>query len=299
MCRVRPPFHRIAPVLVLLGLLGEGPTAALAGEVGEADKVDTQFIFGFTAGTGTGEVGERELEHQTQAQWGKQGGQYGVLTDQLRFEHSPVENFRFEIGVPVSLFEVTGISGLDDRHTSAFNGLATEFRYRLIDGEHAPFALTLGAEPHWNRTDDISGAPVNNFGSEITLAIDRELVPGKLFGAVNLIYDPEAERLRATGQWQRESAAGLATSAVVQLSPGVFIGAEARYLRKYDGIGLDTLVGQALFVGPNAYLKLTKTLAISGAWSTQVTGRASGVPGTFDLTSFTRQQALLRVEYNF
>ncbi|MGO9360774.1 MAG: hypothetical protein ACLP1D_24395 [Xanthobacteraceae bacterium] len=289
--------RNVALVFVLAGLC---PAVALAGEAGEADtKVDTQFIFGFTAGAGVGEAGERELEHQTQGQWGKQGGQYAALSDQLRLEYSPFENFRFELGAPVSMFQIAGISGLDDRRQGAFNGLASEFRYRLLDGESTPFALTLGAEPHWNRTDEISGAPVDNLGGELTLALDRELVAGRLFAALNLVYDPEVEQSRVTALWQHESTTGIAASAVTQLSPGVFVGAEARYLRKYEGLGLDALVGQALFVGPNAYVKLSKTLAISGAWSTQVAGRATAVPGPLDLTSFTRQQALLRVEYNF
>jgi hypothetical protein len=70
-------------------------------------------------------------------------------------------------------------------------------------------------------------------------------------------------------------------------------------LRKYDGIGLDALLGQAFFAGPTAYFRLSKSLAISGAWGFQVAGRTTGVGGALDLTNFTRQQAQLRVEYNF
>lgn len=287
-----------AMVLVAVAAAMRGP--AVAAEDGERDdKVDTQFIFGFTMGAGVGEVGERELEHQTQGQWSKPGGQYVAATDQLRFEHSPFENFRFEVGVPLTYYQIAGIPGLDDRRQGAFNGFVSEFRYRVLDGEHAPFQLTLGAEPHWARTDEVSGAPVDNFGGELSVALDRELVPGRLFGAVNLVYEPEVSRARPIDQWQRESTAALATSVVAQLAPGMFFGAEARYLRKYDGLGFDTLLGDAVFVGPNTYLKLTKTLAISAAWGIQVAGHAAGAGGGLDVANFTRQQALLRVEYNF
>ena len=70
-------------------------------------------------------------------------------------------------------------------------------------------------------------------------------------------------------------------------------------MRKYDGTDLDTLAGQAFFVGPSAYWRISKRFAISGAWSVQVAGRSTDVPGTLDLVKFTRQQALLRVEYSF
>lgn len=266
---------------------------------GGPEKVDTQFIFGFTQGAGVGEAGERELEHQTQTQWAKRDRQYLAAQDQLRVEYSPFRDFRMEFGVPVTYYGISGVTGLDDRRQGAFNGFASEFRYRLIDSERAPFALTLGIEPHWARTDEVSGAPVDAFGGEMSIAIDRELVPGRLFVALNLVYDPEAVRARTTGLWDDEATLGIASSLVAQVSPGVFVGAEARYLRKYDGLGCDTLLGDALFIGPNAYVKLSKVLALSGAVGFQVAGHAPAAGGALDLTNFTRQQALLRLEYNF
>jgi hypothetical protein len=285
---------------VLVPLLVLAPVAAFAGDDGDKtdSKTDTQFIFGFTAGTGTGEVGERELEHQTIGQWGKTG-QYAALSDQLRIENAAFENFRFEVGLPFTYFHVAGVNGFDDRDQGSFNGVASEFRYRLLDGTRTPFALTIGAEPTWNRTDEVSGAPVNSYGSEITVALDRELVAGRLFGALNLIYDPEVLQSRVTGAWAHESTGGAAVSVTTQLWSGGFVGGEVRYLRKYDGLGFDSLLGQALFIGPNTYIRLSKALAISAAWSIQVAGHATSVPGPLDLTSFTRQQAMLRVEYNF
>jgi hypothetical protein len=94
-------------------------------------------------------------------------------------------------------------------------------------------------------------------------------------------------------------AAALTTSVTTQVLPGAFIGAEARYLRKYDGLGLNSLAGQGLFLGPTTFVRLSKSFAISGAWSIQVAGRASDMPGSLDLTNFARHQALLRIEYNF
>jgi hypothetical protein len=295
-----PSFARRFLMVCLLAVLAGPVSPARAGEANEGaerERVDTEFIFGFTAGADTGEVGERELEHQTAASWGKRGGRYGALTDQLRYETSPVQNFRFEIGAPIAYYNISGVPGLDDRNQVSLNGAVAEFKYRLFDRDHAPFGLMVSAEPHWNRTDEISGERVDGYGGELTLVLDKELLRDRLFAAVNFVYDPEIAR--SQGQWQRESMLGFSTSVTAQVKPGVFIGGEARYLRRYDGVDLDTLTGQAFFLGPNFFVRLSKSLALSGAWSVQVAGHATDVPGALDLTKFTRQQALFRVEYNF
>lgn len=296
--RVTPPRNWLTCLLLASFV---GPLShALAGEAkegAERERVDTEFIFGFTEGADTGEVGEKEVEHQTMAAWGKRDGRYGALTDQLRYETSPVQNFRFEIGAPIAYYNISGVPGLDDRNQGSLNGLIAEFKYRLFDRDHAPFGLMVSAEPHWNRTDEISGERVDGYGGELTLVLDKELLRDRLFAAVNFVYDPEIARSQA--RWQRESMLGFSASVTAQVEPGVFIGGEARYLRRYDGVDLDTLSGQAFFLGPTTFVRLSKSLAISGAWSVQVAGRATGAAGALDLTKFARQQALFRVEYNF
>jgi hypothetical protein len=288
-------------VLVLFAVAGvvSHARAEEARRAGEPGRVDTEFIFGFTAGADVGEVGERELEHQTAAQWDKRDGSYVAGSDQLRFETSPVQNFRFEIGAPVAYYNISGVTGLADRNQGTFNGVVTEFRYRLFNRDNAGFSLTLGAEPHWSRTDEVSGERVNNYGGELSVALDKELVKDRVFGALNIVYDPETTWSGITGIWGRDSTVAFSAAVTTQISPGLFVGAEARYLRKYDGIGLDSLLGQAFFVGPSAFFRLSKSVAISGAWGLQVAGHATAVPAALDLANFTRQQATLRLEYNF
>ena len=287
--------------LALVCLLASPPRAAHADEParkGEAE-IDTQFIFGFTSGADIGELGEREIEQQSIVQWGRSSGSYAALDEQLRYETSPIRNFRFEIGIPVAVHDIAGVSGLDDRRAAAFNGLLAEFSYKLLDRQHAPFALTLRAEPHWSRVDDTSGAPIDGYGSDFSVAIDRELSPGRVFGALNLVYAPEAMRARTDGSWQRDATLGLSASVTTQVAPGFFLGGEVQYLRRYDAIGLDAFAGEGVFLGPTMFVRVANNLSVSGAWAVQTTGHATGVPGTLDLTNFTRYRATLRVEYNF
>jgi hypothetical protein len=76
-------------------------------------------------------------------------------------------------------------------------------------------------------------------------------------------------------------------------------GGEARYLRQYDGPGLDSLAGEGLFLGPTVYVKLSRNTWIAAAWSAQVTGHATAIAGSLDLVNFERQQARLLFGVNF
>jgi hypothetical protein len=275
------------------------PALALTPMAARAGEVDTQFIFGFTMGADVGELGEREIESQTLGRFGKSGGSYAAIETQLRAEITPTENTRIEMGFPVAYHGISGVAGLDDRQQRAFEGVSFEARYRLLDREHAPFGLTIGAEPHWSRVEDISGEPVANYGSELSLSVDKELIENRLYGAINFLYDPEATLSQITGVWERQATLGVSAALTMQVQNGIFFGAEARYLREYEGIGLDSFAGQALFIGPTTYVTLAKNMAISAAWSVQVAGHAADIPGSLDLKNFERHRAQLRLMYNF
>jgi hypothetical protein len=140
---------------------------------------------------------------------------------------------------------------------------------------------------------------MRKYGTEFTLAFDRELVPNLSVAAVNLIYQPEWSRMVATGQAEQESTIGAAMAVMAQIRPGLFLGGEARYFRKYEGIGLDDFAGQALFVGPTAFLKLTDRSRLTANWSFQAWGRSAGSTAALDLVNFERHQARLVLGVNF
>ena len=86
---------------------------------------------------------------------------------------------------------------------------------------------------------------------------------------------------------------------MVQMRPGFFLGGEARYLRRYEGIGLEEFAGQALFVGPTAYFQLSPRSRLTAAWSMQAWGRPAGSNAALDLVNFERHQARLIFGVNF
>jgi len=119
-------------------------------------------------------------------------------------------------------------------------------------------------------------------------------MPGRLFGAINVSYEPEQTRLHATGETLRDSTLGISTAVSVQVTPGVFVGAEVRNLRHYDGLGLSSFTGQALYIGPTFYMTLSDKTWLSVAWNMQAWGTTE-CGGALDLTNFERHNVRLRL----
>jgi len=279
--------------------------AAFAGAVltntapARAAEADTEHLFGFTEGADIGKVGERELEAETIVRAGKSAGSYTDVLQNLSAKIVPVENLRLSAQTSLAYFDIAGVPDLGDRRQAMLQGLSFEARYTVVDRQRAPFGFTLVVEPRWYRIDDSSGAPARVFGGLLTMAMDRELIADRLFGAFNVLCDSDATRPAVTNVWRYQSKTGFATALAVRLTPAFFAGGEVRYVRAYDGSGLDALAGQAVFTGPTMYLKLSNHMALSGAWNMQISGRSATSGGPLDLSRFERHQAKLRLNYNF
>jgi hypothetical protein len=289
--------------VAVAGLLTLAVSLAHAGETGDsADRrwrIDTEHLFGFLIGTDVGEVGDKEMEAEVVGNLGKQPGPYTALFPSLEYEFVPISNLRLAPTVLSAYHNMSGVADLDDRHQFAFAGVSFDARYRLLDRSQWGLGLAVNAEPHLGFVDETSGQWVNSYGADFALALDRELVPDRVVAALNLLYQPEASRLQAKGAWTRYANAGISVGIMTQVAPGILIGAEGRYLRKYEGVGLDYLAGQALFVGPTLYARLNGRLWMIAAWSAQAAGRAVASPGAVDLTNFTRHQAKIQFGLEF
>ncbi|CUU16666.1 bll6205 hypothetical protein CDS [Bradyrhizobium sp.] len=266
--------------------------------VSAEESFDTEHIFGFMIGTDVGNPGEREFQTQTTGRFGK-GGTYRALQQEVEIEVVPLPNFRIEVGGTATLHDITGVPDIDDRRQFNFQGASLDLRYRLLDRGRAPFGLTVAAELHGDRIDETSGAKGRMYGTDFTLAFDRELVPNFVIGALNLIYQPEWARFEVAGLSEKSSTIGAAFGGLVRVRPNFLLGGEMRYFRQYEGIGLGELSGQALFVGPTAYFQLSEKSRLTLSWSMQAWGRPAGSGGNLDLVNFERHQARLVFGVNF
>jgi hypothetical protein len=261
--------------------------------------IETEHLFGFTIGSDVGEAGERELEGSVTGRFAKQTGSYNAAAGTMSVEYVPIPNLRTELTGAVVGYDIAGVSGFSDQRYAAFGGVSADIRYRLLDRATAPFGFAIGAEPHWGRADEVTGEPVSQYGVDFVAAADWEIIADRVVAAFNLLYQPETMRSKLTGTWSQESTAGVAMGVMAQVRPGIFVGGEARYLRKYEGSGLDTLAGQGFFIGPTVYVKLSEKAWIAAAWSAQVAGQATTSVGSLDLVNFERHQARLLFGVNF
>ncbi len=292
----RGALSRAILLIVLAVLVAAGSAHGAAGNTGE---VDTEHMFGFTEGSDIGEAGEKELEADSTGRFGKLGGSYNTVATALEAKYSFSDRFRLSAVATVAYYDITGVNAIDDRRQGALQSVSFDARFRLFDREHAPFGLTLSFEPHRGFADEMSGEPADQYGAEFRLLADRELIPGRLFAALNVSYEPEQTRLRASGETLRESRLGVGAALAMQVMPNVFVGAEARNLRHFDGLGLNGFAGQALYVGPTFYATFGERYFVSAAWNVQVWGAVAGTSGALDLDNFERHLVKLRIGARF
>lgn len=264
-----------------------------------AEGIDTEHLFGFMIGSDVGNVGEREFQSQTTGRFAKDGGRYRAVGQEFEVEFVPVNNLRIEVGSAFAGHDIRAVPDLWDRRQLAWQGVSLDVRYKFLDRDSAPFGLTFAVDSQLSRVGDISGAAVRNFETEFRLAFDHEFVPNHAIVALNLIYKPEWTRSVATGAAEQDSTIGAALAAMWRIRPNILVGGEARYIRRYEGIGLEEFSGQALFVGPTAYFQLSPRSRLTAAWSLQAWGRPAGSNGALDLVNFERHQARLVFGVNF
>jgi hypothetical protein len=214
-------------------------------------------------------------------------------------EFVPIKNFRIEIATTLAAYDISSVPGLVDRTQAGWQGAALDLRYRFLDRETALFGLTLGLESHGNRFDETTASRAQDFGNELTLVLERDLIPGLAVATLNLGYQPEWTHFAGVLTAEQDSTLAVAFGIMAQVRPDFLLGGEARYFRKYEGIGPHELAGEAFFIGPTAYFRLSECARLTATWSIQAWGRPAGTSATLDLVNFERQQARVIFGFNF
>jgi hypothetical protein len=153
-------------------------------------------------------------------------------------------------------------------------------------------------EPNYRAFDETGGARVLNYEFETKIMADVELVPNRVYAAMNFIYEPEITRI-ASGSWERESILGTTGAVSFRLLPDLLLGAEVDYSRHYDGLYFNAFTGDAIFVGPTLYYKLARKMFVTAAWNAQVWGRETDTSHRLNLEEFSRSRAKVKVAVEF
>ena len=93
--------------------------AMLWSSVAHAQRIDTEHLFGFMIGTDVGEPGDKEIEAETVARWGKRPGSYFAAAPAFEAEFVPIDNLRASGTLSAAYHDVSGIAGLEDRRQGA------------------------------------------------------------------------------------------------------------------------------------------------------------------------------------
>ena len=268
----------------------ESPKAGLPGNPFYA--LDTKNLFGFLEGADVGEKGDRSLEFETTGSFGEVQGLYRSIEQEFIFENALTDSFGLELGAHVLGQDIRRASELPDFVGINFMGVSAEFRYvvrhRTAD---VPIQVTLTVQPEYNSIAE-AGRQANDFGTTFRAIADVISSDQGLYGAINLVYAPDASRL--PGQL-REDTAVLSTSAALsyRLTPPLMFGAEADYDRAYGGLAPRAFEGQAFYLGPTFHYQINEKIDLSAAFLAQT------AVGRLDFDAFPRQLAKLRLEVDF
>ena len=279
----------------------EGASSTGPRNNGGFPELDSKYLFGnFTRGASVGDEGERAIEPDTIANFGKRGGQYAATLTELELEYSPTRFLQLELGPTISYYDIRGVPGLNDRNAGVLNGISATIRSLLIEHGQWPFELTLSVEPEWHNFDETNGETVSNYVLETKIEADAELMKNRLFYAFNILYEPEGTITGAKATvWDPESIFGVSSALAFQVIPNVVIGADLWYLRHYEGLGLGSFTGDAVYLGPTFFWKIGPKTLLSASWEAQVAGREISGLSPLDLADFSRQRARLLLEFEF
>jgi hypothetical protein len=279
---------------------GEASANDAAPAIDSFHELETKYIFGFTSGADIGVPGEQSVEFETTTASAMRGGHYSNIEQEIEYENVPSAYFGYELSAHGTSHAITGVEGLDNIHRTTFSGLSADLRFAILDRvPGSPVGLTFEVEPEWERVDGADAGYTANYSTGFTLIADTELVPNRLYGAVNVNYTPEVGRPAGSPAWQGASSAGLTGAVAYRIAPKVTIGDELEYYRAYDGAALNSFGGNALYDGPTLHIQFNSKTMLALAFSSEIAGHAVGDPRPLDLTNFPRYRGNMKFEVEF
>lgn len=293
----RPDCYRLQAV-VLAAVFVLLPAPAVSAEKNGAD-VPSDDIFGFTSPTDVGNKGDFAFANEFDGRLKHRDGIYKAFTTKSEFGYTVSDNFWVGMSGFTSSHRVFNITETDDatdienRRRRDFDGLSTEFQYRILQRSGSnPFAITVAVEPRWGRIDYGSGLRSENYSAEFKLFMDVPIVADKLFWAANATWTAQrAQETENRSIWLDSGESVLSTALTFQISPNFFMGVEARHLAFYDTASLHDRIGYAIYVGPTFFWKFTDKLAFNATWQPQVKGKSiDNLDLRYDLDNFERSQ---------
>jgi hypothetical protein len=266
------------------------PKAGLPGNPFYA--LDTKNLFGFLEGADVGEKGDRSLEFETTGSFGEAQGLYRSIEQEFIFENTLTDSLGLELGAHMLGQDIRRAPDLPDFAGVNFSGVSAELRYVVLHRtKDVPIQVTMTVEPEYSVIAD-AGLAANDFNMAFRAIADVISSDQRLYGAINLVYEPDGSRF--PGQPWRDTALLSASAALsYRPTPALMFGAEADYDRAYSGLVPRGFEGQAFYLGPTFHYQINEKIDLSAAFLAQTP------VGRVDFDEFPRQLAKLRLEVDF
>jgi Putative MetA-pathway of phenol degradation len=254
--------------------------------------LDTKNLFGFLEGADVGEKGDRSLEFETTGSFGEAQGLYRSIEQEFIFENALTDSFGLELGAHVLGQDIRHASDLPDFVGLNFMGVSAEFRYVVMHRTAGvPIQVTMTVQPEYNSIAE-AGRQANDVTTTFRAIADVISSDRRLYGAVNLVYAPDASRLPKQ-LWDDTAVLSASAALSYRLTPPLMFGAEADYDRAYGGLVPHGFEGQAFYLGPTFHYQINEKIDLSAAFLAQTP------VGRVDFAEFPRQLAKLRLEVDF
>jgi hypothetical protein len=271
-------------------------SAEMEAQVGHG--IETENMFGFTLGSDVDPKGSRAIALEAIGGIGARTGRYGAVGGKLEFTYGATDNVSVSGSLLGGWRNIANVPGMANLNALAFDGVGGEVRWRFIDRKDGPFGLTLHIEPALRNTDEITGERGQGWSFENKLILDKGFMNDKLFVATNIIYNLES--FRPSGNpLEQASTAGLSGALSYQVAPGLFVGADVRYLAAFQGLAFDRYAGWAMFMGPTMFWHFSDRAWLSATYVFQVAGHELGVSNMYNLGDFTRQAFRFKIGLEF
>jgi hypothetical protein len=219
-------------------------------------------LFGYSYGTETLPKGRWELYNWITWRADKGEGTYHALDLRQEVEYGVTDRFQASLYLsqryhaihnsqPVELEDGVKEREYPNRHEFAFDGVQTEFKYRVLSPYIDPLGFALYAEPGWSRISKEGGTHEDALSIEVKALFQKNFLDDTLIAVLNLSPEYEWARGKGIDHWENELEFEVTGGLAYRFAPRWYGGIETRYTSEYPNFPDEShREFWGMFVGP-------------------------------------------------
>jgi opacity protein-like surface antigen len=257
--------------------------------------------FGYSYGSETLPKGAWEFETWSTWRTSKNEGRYNALDLRQEIEYGVTDRFQAALYLNERYHGIEGVGSPPDRDQFAFQGVAGEFRYQILNVFKDPLGFTLYAEPSYSRISKGSGKQQDEWEIELKGLFQKNFLDDQLITVLNLTPSYEVGKKKGDRHWEKEFGFEVTTGVSYRVAPRWYLGVETRYSSKYEDFPAEfNHPSWAFFVGPNVHYAADRWWATLTALPQVGGGPNNGDrSAALNLDDYERFELRLRTGFNF